>query len=168
MTLKDCVEACVEAAKSILAKGEELDPVVIFTKEGMPDLPLPLKLKTDEDREISIHLIQAFILKLRPDIAVMVTDGWMLDVRKKNKEEIKEFSKNYQHGDAAKSPNRIEVLMVDGGAVGERYSVITPYKREGNKIIFQEPLEMPEGAYMESAFFGSTWEILEGKGKVVH
>ena len=141
---------------------------MIFFKKGMPDLTIPLKLATDEDRELSIYIVQRFIYKFRPDSAVVVTEGWMLDVRKSTPEEVKEFTENYEHGDAAKSPNRIEVIMVHGGAIGQQFTAIQPYKRKGKKIIFQERVETPGNAHVDCAFFGNTWEVLEGEGKVRH
>jgi hypothetical protein len=167
-TLGEHVEAAMQISKDLIARGETLQPLIVLFKEGMPNLPIPLKLATDEDRDLSIRVVQTFILTFRPDFAVMVTEGWMLDVRMASKEEAKKFTENYERGDAEKSPNRMEVIMVDGAGIGQHYSAIQPYTRKGKKIIFQDRVVIPDGGYMDNSFFGNTWETLEGEGKVRH
>jgi hypothetical protein len=166
--VKDHVEAAMNVAMEIIAGGNELSPVVVFFKRGMPNLPIPLELDTEEGNTEARKLVKAFILTFRPDFAVMVTDAWMLSVEKTPEVDLDKLRDHYKPGDASRHPHRVETIVVDGAGIGEKHSALQPYTRKGKKIVFLERPVLPENGYVDNAFFDNAWEILEKEGKVVH
>jgi hypothetical protein len=165
--LEEHVEAAMQVSMDIIARGEEINPLVVFFRKGLPNLPLPLKLDCEENNTICRKLVRAFILKFRPDFAVMVTDAYMLTA-KTPEGDLEKIRDHYEPGDVARSPHRVETIVVDGAGIGEKYTAMQPYKRKGKKIVFMERVVLPKDGYVDNAFFDNAFEVLEKEGKVVH
>ncbi len=164
MTLADQVEYYLSVGKMLLEKDGFVTPVVIFGKGG-EHVPFPLPMANEKQKELCKMLVREMILRTRPDLTVIITDTYVSKVRCASLEEKEKIMKDYQEG-TVKSSARTEALVVDGGAIGQRYSVVQPYERKGKKIVFQERMEPAKYGYIENTFFSDAWDILEAEGAV--
>lgn len=151
--LREKMLKMLDVAKEYLEKDGQVPPVAIFERHGFKPAVKDLDM-SPEGAEKTHLAIQTTILLAQPDEVIVVSDAWMASA--KNNKDVD----NYERGLAEKQPDRMEVLIVLGGSIEEQRTIVQPYRREGEKIIFED---LQENEKAESAFFANVWEVRRKK-----
>ena len=133
---------CLQVAMGIIARGDGLQPCVLFGRRGVPENPLALDMSSEETKELSAEKCQKAMRMLSPppEYALTVSDSYIRKVGEKA---------------------LIECIIISGESILGSFSVAQEYYRSdipGPKVFFADQTISREPA--DNIFFGSAWTEL--------
>ena len=104
------IEMIMGVARGYLAEGKELQPFTFLGKTGLPLLPFPMDMSSNQAKDACAEAVRKLAKINNAEYAIMISEAWALDHTQISEEEI---LKLYESGGGIKDhPARQDVMMI--------------------------------------------------------
>ena len=104
------IEMLLGVTRGYLAEGKELQPFTFLGKTGLPLLPFPMDMSSNQAKDACAEAVRKLAKINNAEYAIMISEAWALDHTQISKEEI---LKLYESGGGIKDhPARQDVMMI--------------------------------------------------------
>lgn len=152
--IKTEVEKTIERCKKYILEGKENPTMALVYTPGSKRINVvPILTMDDRSKEASHIMLKMAVSELDADAVILVTEGWALEMPKETP--IEDVLKS----SPSKSPDRIEVLVVEGKTRTETLSFIAKITRGDDGIDVSEMKGLNAiGATSDSRFTKDLWQ----------
>jgi hypothetical protein len=156
------IKMIMGVARGYLSEGRELVPMAFLGKTGLPLLPFPMDMSSNQAKDASAEAVREFAKMAGAEYAIMISEAWALDHTQISKEEVLKLYESRKG--IADHPARQDVVMITLETQAGFWFANTPIKSLGGEA---RGFGDPEFTFIEQ-LEGRFTHFLPQKSKTVH